>query len=130
MQYGIAFANVRKKLVPEAFTMACSADESGYVHDVHRCRNGALRLAYFAKHIQTAVGHVGAAEIWLYGAEREIGGLRLTGTYTIEKGGFAYVGQPHDTAFEAHIILFNSQRYHSFFCFCRILKNIFRFLKK
>ena len=102
MQYGVAFAYVGQELVAKAFATAGSAHKAGYVHDIHSGRYGALGFADFAQGIEPAVGHVGAAEVGLNSAEREVGGLRPSRTYTIEKGGFAHIGQPHYSALETH----------------------------
>ena len=107
MQDGVALADVGQELVAKAFAPAGSAHQAGNVHDVHRGGDGTLGLAYLGEHVQTAVGNVGASEVGLNGTEREVGGLRPSGTYTVEKSGFAHVRQPHDSAFQTHIFKFS-----------------------
>ena len=53
-----------------------------------------------SKHVQTAVRHVGAAEVGLYGAKGEIGALSLSGTDTVEESGFTDVRKTDYTAFQ------------------------------
>ena len=78
VQDGIALAYVCQELVSEAFAVACALDQAGDVHNVHSRRDGALRLADLAEHLEALVRDIGRAEIRFYSAEWEIGALRLS----------------------------------------------------
>ena len=100
VQYGIGLADVGQELVAEAFALAGALHQAGDVDNVDRGRDGTLGLAEVRKGLQTFVRNVGGAEVGLYGAEGEIGALSFPGAYTVEEGGFTYVRQSDDSAFQ------------------------------
>ena len=75
---GICLADIGQKLVAEAFAFASAFDQSGDVDDLHRGRNDASRIAHLDKACQAVVGDGDDSHIRLYGAEGEVGRLRLS----------------------------------------------------
>ena len=100
VQYGICFTDVCKKLVPEAFSFAGSFHETCYIYYFYCCRHHSFRMAQLFQDLESLVRDYCGSYVRFYGAEREIGTLGLSGTYTVEQCGFPYIRKSYDTAFQ------------------------------
>ena len=99
VKYGIALANICKELITKTFPVRSTLNQTGYVHNVHRGRDGPLGFADLRQDLKPLVGHIGRAEIGLYGAERKIGALGLTRAYAVEKSRFSYIRKTYNSTF-------------------------------
>ena len=99
MYYGIRLTNVSEEFVAQSLALAGTLHQSGDVHNLACGGHDASRMNYFGKTCKSFVGHGYHANIRFYCTEREVCRLRLCARQTVEKGGLAHVGQPHNTTF-------------------------------
>ena len=99
---GIGFADVRQKLVAQAFTGAGTGHQPGDVHKLDDGGHDALWRDDLRQLLQTRVGHFHHAHIRLDGAEGVVFSRDTRFGEGVEQGGLAYVGQAHDAAFQTH----------------------------
>ena len=98
---GVHLADVGQELVAQALALAGALHQAGDVHKLHPGGDDLLRARERRKLLQAPIGHGHHARIGLDRAEGEIGSGGLgVGHQSIEEGGFAHVGQPHDSGFE------------------------------
>ncbi len=86
VDYSVRFTDVGQKLVAKPLAFAGSFHQSGYVDNLHGGGYHALWLAHLDEFSQTVVGDGYDSDVRLYGAEREIGRLRLGVRQTVEEG--------------------------------------------
>ena len=97
----VDFADVGQKLVAQALALAGPLHEAGDVHELHTGGDDLARTAQAGELIEPRIGHGHHPCVGLDRAEGEVGGLGLgVGHQGVEQGGFAHVGQPHDSGFE------------------------------
>ena len=99
---GIGFANVCKKLVAQTLAFARASHQTGDIDKFDDGRQHALGLDDFGQGRQARVGHFDHAHIGFDGAERVVLGGDTGFGEGVEQGGFAHIGQTHDSAFQAH----------------------------
>jgi len=105
MHNGRAFANVAQKLVAQPFTLACAAYQTCNVDKINTGVNGLLGLGLGGQGIHPLVRHRHRGLVGFNGAEGVVGGLGILGLgQGVEKGGFANVGQAHNTNTERHVV--------------------------
>ena len=97
------FADVGQELVTQAFTFRCAFYQARDVDEFHGGRQDALRFNDFRQLVQTWIGHRHNACVRLDSTEREVRRFNTRFGERVEQGGFAYVWQTNDTAFESHV---------------------------
>jgi hypothetical protein len=98
---GVHLADMAEKLVPEAFALACSFDETRNINELDGRGDNSLRLGEGRKPVQALVRDVNDAQVRLDRTEGEVCSMGLAApSNRIEKRGFADVWQPDDTGFE------------------------------
>lgn len=102
---GFGFADVGQELVAQTFTFRRAFHQAGDVDEFHGGWQNALRLDDLGQLIQTRIGHRHHTGVRFNGAEREVGCFNARFGQRVEQGGFAYVRQADDTAFESHVII-------------------------
>ena len=99
MQYGIGLADVGEELVAETLTFGGALNKTCYVYNLHCGGYHRARVAHFDKTGEAVVGDSDYAHIGFDCAKRKVCRLRLGVRQTVEKSGFAYVGQSYYAAF-------------------------------
>ena len=99
---GVGFADVRQELVAQPFALAGARDQPGNVDKLDDGGQHAFGFDDFGQLRQTRIGHLDDAHIGLNGAEGVVFGGNASLGQGIEQGGFAHVGQPHDSTFQTH----------------------------
>ena len=94
---GVGLADVAQELVAQALAAAGALDQAGDVDNLDRGGHDARGIHQFGEFVQSLIGHGDDAHVGLDGAERKVGRLRLGIRQAVEQGGFAHVGQPHDS---------------------------------
>ena len=101
MNNRIHLADVGQELVSETFSLACSLHQSGDIDEFHPCGNGVEAAAELGELIKALIRYGHRADVRLDGAERKVGGLRLSvGHQSVEQGGLAHIGQADNSGFE------------------------------
>src|SRR5690606_13690043 len=100
---GIGFTDVRKELVAEALALRGAGDEACDVHELDRRRQHLLRLDDAGKHVETRIRNGHDTDIRIDGAEGIVFRGDLGPGEGVEEGGFADVGQAHDSTFNSHL---------------------------
>ena len=98
----IGFADVRQKLVAQAFALGRAGDQAGDIDELDHGRHDALRLDDVRQRLQARIGHFDDADVRFDGAERIIFSGDARFGQCIEECRFADVGQADDAAFETH----------------------------
>ncbi|MNB69589.1 hypothetical protein D3C75_161210 [compost metagenome] len=99
------FADVGQELVTQTFTFGRALDQAGDVDEFHGGRQDTLWLDDLGQLVQTRIGHRHHTGVRFNGAEREVGCFDTRFGQRVEQGGFAYVRQADDTAFESHVVI-------------------------
>ena len=99
MNDGICLPDVGQKLVAQTLTFAGPLHKACNIHNLYRGRNNSARVHNICKRLKPLVRNICGAYVRFYCAEGKIGGLRLTGTYTIKKCGLANIRQPNNSTF-------------------------------
>src|SRR5690554_4546791 len=99
---GVGLADVGQELVAQAFTLGCTGNQAGDVHEFHGGGNHALRLYDFRQLGQAGVRHGHHAGVRLDGAEGEVFRADAGFGQCVEQGGFADVGKADDAAVKSH----------------------------
>ncbi len=97
------FTDVRQELVTQTFAFGRAFYQTGNVDEFHRCWQDTLRFDDFGQLIQTRIGHRDNTCVRLDSTEREVCRFNTRFCERVEQGGFAYVWQTDDTAFESHV---------------------------
>ena len=97
VDYGVALADVREKLVAETLALGRAFDESGDVDELNDGGSVLLRVIHFSEDVEAAVRNGDDADVRVYRAERIVRGLRSRVCYCVEKGALADVRQTNDT---------------------------------
>ena len=99
---GIGFANVCQKFIAQTFTRAGTCHQTGDVDKLHNRRHHALWRDDVGELLQARVRHFHHPHIGLDGAKGVILSRNARFGQRVEQGGFAYIGQAHDAAFQTH----------------------------
>ncbi|AMO49774.1 Hypothetical protein AKI40_3394 [Enterobacter sp. FY-07] len=102
---GFGFTDVGQELVAQAFAFGRAFYQTGDVHKLHGGWQNTLRFDDFRQLVQTRIGHRYDTGVRLNGTEREVSRFDTGFGERIEQGGFTYVGQANDTAFESHDVI-------------------------
>ena len=94
---GIGLTDVTQELVSQTLAPAGALDQARDVDDLDRGGHDACGVDEFGKFVESLVGHRDDADVRLDGAEREVCRLCFGIRQAVEQGGFAHIGQPHDT---------------------------------
>ncbi len=97
------FADVSQELVTQTFTFGGAFYQARDINEFHRGRQDTLRFDDFGQLIQTRIGHRDNTRVRLDSTEREVCRFNTRFCERVEQGGFAYVWQTDDTAFESHV---------------------------
>ena len=89
-------------MVTQAFAFAGASYQACDVHKLYDGRHDALGVDDFGQVLQTRIGDFYHAHVGLNGAEGVVFGGDAGFGEGVKQGGFAHVGQAHDTAFQAH----------------------------
>ena len=99
------FANIAQKLVAEAFAPAGPAYKTGNVDKINAGVDGLFGLGLGGQSVHPFVRHSHGGLVGLDGAKGIVGGLSILGLgQGVEQGGFAYIGQAHNTNTERHVV--------------------------
>ena len=99
----LGFADMGKEFVPESFAPAGSGHETGDIGKAHGGRHDLGRIDQLGQGIEPGIGHGHDGDVGLDGAEGVVGGLGVLGLGEgVEQGGFADIGQTHDTDGKGH----------------------------
>ncbi|CDC61050.1 uDP-N-acetylglucosamine enolpyruvyl transferase [Clostridium sp. CAG:448] len=99
VQNGVYLADMRKKFIPEPFTLGGAADQSRNVDKFDNGRGEFFRIVHLCQDIQTVVRYRNNTHVRFNGAEGVIGGFRTGAGQCVEQGAFSHVGKPDDTKF-------------------------------
>ena len=102
MQDGIRFTDIREELVSQAVALARTFYKTGDVENFNGRRQNILRIDNFSERRQAVIRNCNHTQIGLNGAKGKVATLSLGIGETIEQGGFPYVGQTNDAAFQSH----------------------------
>ena len=97
------FTDVGQELIAQAFTFRCAFHQARDIDEFHGGRQNALWFHDFSQLIQTRIGHRDNTRVRLDSTEREVCRFNTRFSERVEQGGFAYVWQTNDTAFESHV---------------------------
>jgi len=103
LQRGVHLANVGEELVAQSFALARTANQPGYVNEIHGGTNDFFRFADGGDFFQTDVRHRHRGLVRLDRAKGIIRRLRiLRAGQRVEKGGLAHVGKTDDADAQCH----------------------------
>ena len=105
MDDGVAVAYVGEELVAETFAFGSATDEACDVNNLDGGRHHACWTLYLDEFGKAFVGDGDDADVGLYGAEGEIGGLGFSVAQAVEECRLAHVGESYYTTLEAHFQL-------------------------
>jgi hypothetical protein len=104
MDDSIAFANIGKELIAQAFALAGTLYKAGNINYIAHSGNDSARMNQLGQFGESFIGHTYLPHLSIYGTKREICSLSLSAAQTIKKCRFAHVGQSYYTCF--HLILY------------------------
>ena len=96
MHHRVAFPNVGKEFVAQAFALAGALHQPGNIHKFHCGGRYLLGVIHALQHLQPPIRHGHDARVGLDGAERIIGRLGPRPRDGVKQRAFAHVGQPHN----------------------------------
>ena len=97
----IHLTDVGQEFVAQTFSLTGTLHQPCNVNEFHSRGNGVETAAELGELIKTLIRYCHRADVRLDGAERKVGGLRLSvGHQSVEQGGLAHIGQADNSGFE------------------------------